>query len=54
MQKYIQPHACLDQGLHRILSCYWLTHFYWMKKSTKELLYFGLDCGMLEFFTDEP
>ncbi len=22
-----------------------------MKKSTKVLLYFGLDCGMLEFFT---
>jgi hypothetical protein len=28
-----------------------------MKKSAKVLLYFGLDCGMLEFFkycTDEP
>jgi hypothetical protein len=22
-----------------------------MKKSTKVLLYFGLDCGMLEFFS---
>jgi hypothetical protein len=22
-----------------------------MKKSAKELLYFGLDCGMLKFFT---
>jgi hypothetical protein len=24
------------------------------KKSAKELLYFGLDCGMLEFFTHQP
>jgi hypothetical protein len=24
-----------------------------MRKSAKVLLYFGLDCGMLEFFTDE-
>jgi hypothetical protein len=25
-----------------------------MKKSAKVLLYFGLDCGKLEFFTHEP
>jgi hypothetical protein len=25
-----------------------------MKKSAKGLLYFGLDCGMLEFFSHEP
>jgi hypothetical protein len=25
-----------------------------MKKSAKVLLYFGLDCRMLEFFTREP
>jgi hypothetical protein len=25
-----------------------------MKKSAKVLLYFGLDCGMLEFFTHQP
>jgi hypothetical protein len=25
-----------------------------MKKSAKVLLYFGLHCGMLEFFTEEP
>jgi hypothetical protein len=54
MQKLIQPPACTDHGLHRILSSYWLEHFYWMKKSAKELLYFGLDCGLLEFFTYEP
>jgi hypothetical protein len=24
-----------------------------MKKSAKMLLYFGVDCGMLEFFTHE-
>ncbi len=26
-------------------------HTFFMKKSAKVLLYFGLDCGMLEFFT---
>jgi hypothetical protein len=25
-----------------------------MKKSAKVLLYFGLDCGMMEFFTCKP
>jgi hypothetical protein len=25
-----------------------------MKKSAKELLYFGLDCGMMKFFTFRP
>jgi hypothetical protein len=40
--------------LHRILSSYRLVHFYLMKKSAKVLLYYGLDCGMLEFFTHEP
>jgi hypothetical protein len=25
-----------------------------MKKSAKELLYFGLDCGILKFFTLKP
>ncbi len=39
------PTSCLC--LHRILSSYWLAHFC-------SLLYFGLDCGMLEFFTHEP
>jgi hypothetical protein len=45
MQKWIQPPACSDHGLHRIQSYYWLAHFYLMKKSAKELLYvfwFGL------------
>jgi hypothetical protein len=40
--------------LHRILSSYRLAHFYLMKKSAKVLHYFGLDCGMLKFFTHEP
>ncbi len=53
MQKWIQPPACSDHSLHRILSSYWLAHFYLMKKSTKVLLYFGLDCGMMEFFAYE-
>ncbi len=54
MQKGNQPPACSDHGLHRILSSYWLAHFYLMKNSAKVLLYCGLDCGMLEFFTQEP
>jgi hypothetical protein len=51
MQKWIQTPTCSDHGLHRILSSYWLAHFSLMQKSTKGLLYFGLNCGMLEFFT---
>jgi hypothetical protein len=47
MQKWIQPPASSDHGLHRILSAYWLAHFYLMKKSAHVLLYFGLDCGIL-------
>jgi hypothetical protein len=43
MQNWTQPPDCLDHGLHRILSSYWLAHFYLMKKSAKELLYFGLE-----------
>jgi hypothetical protein len=54
MQKWIQPPACSDHGLHRILSSYWLAHFYLMKKSAKELLYFCLDCGMMKFFNFKP
>ena len=50
MQNWTQHPACLDHGLHRILSSYWLAHFHLMKKSAKVLLYFGLDCGMMEFF----
>ncbi len=48
-QKWIHTPACSDHGLYRILSSYWLVHFYLMKKSAKGLHYFGLDCGMLEF-----
>ncbi len=48
MQKWIQPPACSDQSLHRILSSYWLAHFYLMKKSAKVLLYFGLVGRMLD------
>ncbi len=54
MQKWIQPPACSVHGLHRILSSYWLAHFHLMKKSVKVQLYFGLGCGMMEFFTCEP
>ncbi len=54
MQKWIQPPACSVHGLHRILSSYWLAHFYFMKKPAKVLLYFGLDCGMMKFFTLKP
>ncbi len=43
MQKLFQP----PYGLHRILSSYWLAHFYFMTKNAKMLLYFGLDCWML-------
>ncbi len=31
-----------------------LAHFYLLKKSAKGMLYFGLDCGMLEHSTHEP
>jgi hypothetical protein len=54
MQKLIQPPACSDHGLHRILSSYWLAQFHLMKKSAKVKLNFGLNCGMMEFFTYEP
>ncbi len=54
MQKWLQPPACSDHSLHRILSSYWLAHFHLMKKSAKVQLYFGSDCGMMGFFTDEP
>jgi hypothetical protein len=54
MQNWTQPLACSDHGLHRILSSDWLAHFYLMKKSAKELLYFGLDWGMMKFFTFKP
>jgi hypothetical protein len=54
MQKGIQLPACSVHGLHRILSFYLLAHFYLKKKSATMLLYFGLDCGVLEFFTHEP
>jgi hypothetical protein len=49
MQKLIQPPACLDHGLHRILSSYLLAYFYLMKKPAKVLLFwFGLrDVGIL-------
>jgi hypothetical protein len=39
-----------DHGLHRILSSYWLAHFY--LKSAKVLLYFGLDCGKMQITID--
>jgi hypothetical protein len=51
MQKWTQPPACSVHGLHRILASYWLAHFHLMKKSAKVQLYFGLGCGMIEFFT---
>ncbi len=35
MQKWIQPSACLDHGLHRILSFYWLAHCYLMRNPPK-------------------
>ncbi len=54
MQNWTQPPACSDHGLHRILSSNWLAHCYLMKKITKVHLYFGLNCGMMKFFTCEP
>jgi hypothetical protein len=36
--------------LYGILSSYSLAQFYLMEKSAKLLHYFGLDCGLLEFF----
>jgi hypothetical protein len=40
--------------LHRILTSYWLAHFYLMKKPAKVQLYFSSGCGILEFFTYKP
>ncbi len=54
MQNWTHLPACSDHGLHRIMSSYCLAHFYLMKKSAKELLYFALDCGMMKFFTFKP
>ncbi len=47
MQKWVQPSACLDHNLHRILSSYWLAHFHLILKSAKVHLCFGLDCGIM-------
>ncbi len=33
MQTWIQPPACSDHGWHRIMSSYWLSHFYLMKNT---------------------
>ncbi len=52
--KWIQPPACLDHGLYRILSFYWLAHLYLLKKSAKGPHVFGLDCRMLEYYTHDP
>jgi hypothetical protein len=54
MQNWNQPPACFDHRLHRILSSYWLAHCYLMKKSTEVAFYFGLDWGMMKFFTYQP
>ncbi len=54
MQKWIQPPACSVHRLHRVLSSYWLVHFHLMKKSAKVQLFYGLYCGMMEFFAYEP
>ncbi len=45
MQKWTQPPACWDHGLHRILSSYWLAHCYLIKKIRSIL---GVDCGMMD------
>ncbi len=51
----MNPTSCLfGSRSERILSSYWLAHFHLMKKSTKVHLYFGLHCGMMDFFTYEP
>jgi hypothetical protein len=50
MQKGIQPPACSNPDLHKILSPYWLKHFYLMKKVCQiaGLFWFGLgDVGIL-------
>jgi hypothetical protein len=53
----LNPTSCLfgsGVALHRILSSDWLANCYLMKKSTKMALYFGLGCGIMEFFTCKP
>ncbi len=51
IQKCLQPPASSAHCFYKIYFFYWRAHFYLMKKSAKVLHYFGLDCGMLEFFT---
>jgi hypothetical protein len=40
MQKWIQPPACCNHGLHIILSSNWLAHFYLMKKIRQSAVLF--------------
>ncbi len=47
IQKIIQPPACSDHGLYRILSAYWLVHFYLLKKSARGLHYLDRIAGCL-------
>ncbi len=47
LHKWIQPLACLDHGLYRILS----GGFLFVEKIRWRLHYFGLDSGMLEYST---
>ncbi len=53
IQKCIQLPACSDHGLYRILSSYWLAHFYLIKKicQSAALFWFGLrEVGILQIF----
>jgi hypothetical protein len=46
------PTSCLiGSWLESYLPSAWLAHFYLMKN--RVVLYFGLDCVMLDFFTHE-
>ncbi len=45
LHTWIQPPACSYHGLYRILSSYWLAHFYLLKNSAKGMHYFGWIAG---------
>jgi hypothetical protein len=50
----MNPTSCLFGSRFAQNPVFLSAHFYLMKKSAKELLYFGLDCGMMKFFTFKP
>jgi hypothetical protein len=51
---FVNSFYSVGRKMRSILRTVWLVNSYLMKKSSKVLLNFGLDCGMWEFFSQEP